>query len=1002
MTTKNKDYKFQYHLFQFNKVIILIHFTITIKLFFQIISKKIFNSDIVLNSSNITLKIKGIGYKNIFGFVKSNSAYTFPSSYYPDIIYINNEQKEVNYSYYLNEEDNFIELIWDKDVKSCKSMFRKTEIYELDLSNFDSSLVTNMSYMFSGCELLLSLNLSNLNTSSVKTMRSMFFNCLLLSSLDISSFDTSSVTSMKSMFYNCYELNSLDLSNLNTNLVNTMSFMFYSCESLLSLDLSHFNTSNVTSMDSLFCYCYSLRNLDVSNFNTSLVTNMDFMFHELNNLTSLNIKTFDTSKVTSMYAMFSLCYSLTELDLSSFNTINVVNMSNFVSGCISLTSLDLSNFIINKTLNMDSMFEVCSKLEYLNIKNFYENENGNFSSMFQAVANNLVTCIDDSNNTNTKILEELNILNCYTIDCSDNWKSKQKPINKITGNCIDDSFTDTSTNIITSITEYSSNIESKYTSEFNIKINTKYTSDIKSQYETETFIRSNTQYISNDNIIFNSQYISEYNKELYKSTTYELTTYEEYKCKLEKCLTCSVEAFEKDLCNECNINYYPKENDSSNILNYINCYKKIEGYFLDKDDLIYKKCYYTCDSCEIKGNNITHNCIKCNQNYSYEIENNNYTNCYENIQDIIQILLSNETKEKNGEKEDEIKYYNTLLKSIEIYLTSENYNLTFLDLGNKETIETNKMKVTLCTTQYQKNLIENMTSINLGKCENTLRNYYNISDTEFLYMRKIEVIQEKMKIPYIEYDIYSKLNDNNLTKLNLSLCKNNKAYISLPIEIKENIDELNISSGYYHDICYLATSEYGTDITLDDRKKEYIEQNKSVCQQDCIFSEYNYTSQRVNCSCDIKSSSSSFSFMNINKTKLLENFINIGKYTNINILKCYKEIFNKKGLFFNVGGTVTIIAMLFYIITVLIFYIRHLKIIWNNIKDIIFGIKNMDLIKQEEIKDKNRLQLNIKKENSKNKIENNKTNITFPKKLEKKVRKRQNHISSNIERKNIN
>ena len=60
------------------------------------------------------------------------------------------------------------------------------------------------------------------------------------------------------------------------------------------------------------------------------------------------------------------------------------------------------------------------------------------------------------------------------------------------------------------------------------------------------------------------------------------------------------------------------------------------------------------------------------------------------------------------------------------------------------------MKVTLCTTQYQKNLIENLTSINLGKCENSLRSYYNISDTEFLYMRKTDVIKEKMKIPYID------------------------------------------------------------------------------------------------------------------------------------------------------------------------------------------------------------------------------------------------------------
>ena len=44
----------------------------------------------------------------------------------------------------------------------------------------------------------------------------------------------------------------------------------------------------------------------------------------------------------------------------------------------------------------------------------------------------------------------------------------------------------------------------------------------------------------------------------------------------------------------------------------------------------YKKCFDTCKECKINGNNITHNCIKCNDNYSYEIKINNYSNCYIN------------------------------------------------------------------------------------------------------------------------------------------------------------------------------------------------------------------------------------------------------------------------------------------------------------------------------------------------------------------------------------
>ena len=100
------------------------------------------------------------------------------------------------------------------------------------------------------------------------------------------------------------------------------------------------------------------------------------------------------------------------------------------------------------------------------------------------------------------------------------------------------------------------------------------------------------------------------------------------KCELDKCLLCSNTAMNKNLCTKCNINYYPKENDPSNIGEYMNCYKDLEGYYLD--DKIYKQCYYRCKTCNLSGDNEIHNCIECNINYPLGIKNNNYLNCYEN------------------------------------------------------------------------------------------------------------------------------------------------------------------------------------------------------------------------------------------------------------------------------------------------------------------------------------------------------------------------------------
>ena len=50
------------------------------------------------------------------------------------------------------------------------------------------------------------------------------------------------------------------------------------------------------------------------------------------------------------------------------------------------------------------------------------------------------------------------------------------------------------------------------------------------------------------------------------------------KSKLEEYLLCPNVAFEKELGTKFNNNYYPKENDPSNIGEYIKCYKETEGF----------------------------------------------------------------------------------------------------------------------------------------------------------------------------------------------------------------------------------------------------------------------------------------------------------------------------------------------------------------------------------------------------------------------------------------
>ena len=656
-------------------------------------------------------------------------------------------------------------------------------------------------------------------------------------------------------------------------------------------------------MGGMFESCVKLISLNLSHFDTSQVTQMYDIFYNCKSLTLLDLSSFEISNVTDISSMFSYCNKLLSLNLSNFVTSSVTSMGYMFTNCSSLSQLDLSNFNTSKVISMKYMFSGCTNLEYLNIKNFSENESLYVKNIFDGIPDNIVICLNENSD---KILSELQkSINCYTIYCLNDWRIYQKKLINVTNICLD---------------TYDNPVLYKY--------------EYKGKYYENC---------TNGNLINNS---------IIKSC----------QCYKEISISYSNEPINEILCTKCNYNYYQKENENdSYIENYIKCYKDPIGYYLDKKELVYKKCFYTCEKCDTKGDIVNHNCSTCKNNYPYEIEKNNYFNCYDNIININNII-NNETKEKT--KEEEIKYYDTILKGIETSFTSKNYNTSDLDNGKDEIIETEKMKVIFTTIQNQKNSINNnMTNIDLGECEKYLRNYYNLTNNESLYMKKIEINQQGMKIPKIEYDVYSKLSGENLIKLNLSICQNSSISLLIPVEISENFDQLNSSSEYYNDICYTTTSTSGTDISLKDRKNEFT--SKTVCQEDCDISDYNYTLKKVNCSCKVKESSNSFLDMNINTTKLFGNFRNIKNIANFNLLKCVDNLFSKLGISKNVGCFILIAIIILRIISLFVFYLKQLRLLKEKIKDIIYAIKNIKLIK-----DNSKIKEESKKKNKKDNCEN--------------------------------
>lgn len=153
--------------------------------------------------------------------------------------------------------------------------------------------------------------LDNIDTSKVTNMRGMFY-ASKITSLDLSTWNTSSVTDMSYMFTDMFSDGNDGLLNVggkfaaNSKNVKDMTYMFNGCAGLSKIKgIENLNTTSVISMENMFHGDYNLTELDLSHFNTENVTNMQDMLSYLVSLDYLDLSSFDTTKTTSMTNMLA-------------------------------------------------------------------------------------------------------------------------------------------------------------------------------------------------------------------------------------------------------------------------------------------------------------------------------------------------------------------------------------------------------------------------------------------------------------------------------------------------------------------------------------------------------------------------------------------------------------------------------------------------------------------------------------------------------------------------
>ncbi|WP_294413407.1 BspA family leucine-rich repeat surface protein [uncultured Ruminococcus sp.] len=255
----------------------------------------------------------------------------------------------------------------------------------INLGEIDTSNVTRMDLMFNNCYKLKSIKgLDKLDTSNVTNMRGMFnsnrsLSDDYLSDLYLSSFNTSKVTDMSYMFSGCEKIRmasvicseSFDVSN-----VKDMRGMFQGCKSLEWVGFGgNWYTSRVTNMASMFADCESLEeirfddnsiNLD-KKIDTSNVTSFENMFLNCKKLKKLDLQ-FTAKSAVNTSGMFMNCEGLEWISLMNFiPSKRLSSTSNMFSGCTSLNSIYVGegwpdNF--NQTVIFaDNMFLDCTSLK---------------------------------------------------------------------------------------------------------------------------------------------------------------------------------------------------------------------------------------------------------------------------------------------------------------------------------------------------------------------------------------------------------------------------------------------------------------------------------------------------------------------------------------------------------------------------------------------------------------------------------------------------------------
>ena len=295
------------------------------------------------------------------------------------------------------------------------------------------------------------------------------------------------------------------------------------------------------------------------------------------------------------------------------------------------------------------------------------------------------------------------------------------------------------------------------------------------------------------------------------------------------------------------------DSSSSNNLRLLISEEKIVTFTIAVDKIISNICD---DKCSLCSSTDPTECISCKYDYSF-IGDKKF--CF------------NENGDMN------ISQIGDIYENIKGNMEEQN----FMTIAKENVI------IQLTTVDEQiNNASKEISSVDLGECEDLLREQESIDSDEQFIMIKMDLKNNSISATYVQYEIY---NPRTLKQISLQICEDIPIKIYSPVNLSDSklslissleesgYNAFDINDDFYNDICSTYTAENGADMVLSSRKSLIYDQNKEIylCQSGCEFGSFNTKNGKAECKCKVQNQKTETDITKISfdKTEFIDSFL---------------------------------------------------------------------------------------------------------------------------------